>query len=130
MKETLKDFLKSGKERWEDYRVDDCLSLNIFPASERHEQVFLLGGYSDHDSGGFLVSEIHRNLKICLAEKTKKIQEYRSKYSEWWLLLIDYIGYGLSERDLAQLREIDLIEHTWDKVILVAPLKPEYGVEI
>ena len=81
-------------------------------------------------SGGFVISEVNRNLEICADEKSRKIKDHRWKYSEWWLVLIDYIGYGMSSTDLSQLREIQIAEYDWDKIILVNPLNPKNGVEI
>jgi hypothetical protein len=46
----------------------------------------------------------------------------RAKYPEWWLILIDHIGYGA--------REPIHVDHDWDKVILVNPLNPELGYEV
>ena len=92
--------------------------------------LFILGGYLDLDSGGFVISEVNRNLVICTKEKSEKIKDIRWKFPEWWLVLIDYIGYGLSEIDLSQLREIQKTEKDWDKIILVNPLNPKNGVEI
>lgn len=79
------------------------------------------------DAGGYVVAEARRNLKIILDEKTRKIEKYRDKYPKWWLILIDRIG--LIEDEVNQLNEMEL-EHTWDKIILVNPRKPESGIEV
>ena len=38
----------------------------------------------------------------------------RSKYSEWWLVLIDHIGYETKEA-------LTVPFHDWDKIILIDP---------
>ncbi len=130
IKNKLTEFIKSGIGGAQVWEISDQLILKAFPASKKYEKPFLLGSYVDLDAGGFVVSDIYQNLKICIKEKEYKVLNYRHKYPVWWLLLIDYIGYGLSERDHNQVIQLDPIDHTWDKVIIVAPLKPEDSVEI
>jgi hypothetical protein len=107
------------------------MRLRFTRASKVHPQLFVLGGSSDHDSGGFLVSEIAENLQICIAEKTVKVVKVRSRYSEWWLAFEDRIGYGvLDEDDRNQLRELVQRDDQWNRIILVNPLHPTDGFEL
>jgi hypothetical protein len=130
VKKVLLDFLEREEDQPAAYKVLDTLKIHITPASIRHRDVFLLGGYADLNSGGFLISEIYRNLKICIEDKTKKIERYKSKYRVWWLVLIDNVGHGLSKDDVIQLRAVGPLQHDWDRVLLVAPMNPEYGIQI
>jgi len=75
-------------------------------------------------------SETQKNLRICIEEKTRKIARVRSKYQEWWLILIDFIGYGVDECDRKLYREQLGIDHNWDKIILVNPLNSRLGFEL
>jgi len=107
------------------------MRLSFTRAGKVHPTLFVLGGSSDHDSGGFVVCEMARNLQICIAEKSCKVSKVRSRYSEWWLVLDDRIGYGaLDERDRNQLRELIQLDSQWSKVILVNPLNPVSGFEL
>ncbi|HPB04008.1 MAG TPA: hypothetical protein PLH00_04100 [Bacteroidaceae bacterium] len=130
MKRLLTEFAETGSIREGVHVIHNRFKFAIIPASEKHEQLFVLGGYSDHDSGGFVVSEVNRNLEICANEKSEKIKDLKWKYPEWWLVLVDYIGYGLSAAGLSQLKEIQTKEYSWDRIILVNPLNPQNGVEI
>lgn len=127
---TLEEHLQTSVKEKTRYLLNDNFSLEVFPSSKKYPQPYLLGGYIDIDSGGFIVSEIYKNLKIIIEEKTRKIAPYKSNYQEWWLLLIDYIGIHLSAHDANQLSEIFNIEHQWDKIILVSPIEPYSGIEI
>ena len=77
-----------------DVRVAGRIRLRFTRATKVHPTLFVLGGSADHDSGGFVVSEMARNLRLCIAEKQAKIARVRTKYSEWWLILDDRIGFG------------------------------------
>jgi len=111
--------------------VTSRFRLNFRRASRVHSNLFVLGGSSDHDSGGFLVAEMARNLQLCIAEKNLKVSKVRSRYSEWWLALEDRIGYGdLDEGDQDKLRQMIRCDGPWSKIILVNPLKPSLGFEL
>ena len=56
---------------------------------------------------------------ICIKEKTRKVAPVRHRYPAWWLLLVDYIGYGADPEDEVRLRELLQGDHGWDRVILV-----------
>lgn len=112
-------------------RVASTMRLRFARAAEAHRSLFVLGGSGDHDSGGFVVSEMARNLRICIAEKSLKVSKVRSRYSEWWLALEDRIGYGtLDERDRNQLRGLVQPEDPWSRIILVNPLEPSSAFDL
>ena len=54
----------------------------------------MLGAHTDDQEGGWVISEMVRNLDLCIAEKTKKIENYKSRYPEWWLILVDRVSFG------------------------------------
>lgn len=112
-------------------RVARKMRVRFTRASKVHPDLFVLGGSSDHDSGGFVVSEIAENLRICIAEKSAKVANVRSRYSEWWLALEDRIGYGvLDADDQRQLRELVRLDDQWKRIILVNPLKPSDAFDL
>jgi hypothetical protein len=89
----------------------------------KHPTFFTMGGYVDYDDGGWVLSEMHRNLDICIAEKSRKRRNARREYAEWWLVLVDHIGYGLpDEEDREQLRALVANAVQWDRIILLNPV--------
>jgi hypothetical protein len=104
--------------------IANNFELEIFRATRPHPTFFVMAGHSDGQSGGFVVAELARNLRIHIAEKTAKIVKFRSKYPEWWLVLVDHIAYGLDDIDVAQFKKEVSIPHGWDKVIVVDPHNP------
>lgn len=107
------------------------MRLRLTPASKVHPHLFILGGSSDHDSGGFVVAELAYNLRLCIDEKRSKVLKVKDRYPEWWLALEDRIAYGaLDEQDQEQLRQLIQPDGEWDKIILVNPLNPSTGFEL
>ena len=104
--------------------------VRLLRAGRPYPDFFVSGGYADGDSGGFVLSELDRNIRICVAEKTKKIARVRERYPDWWLVLVDHVGYGLSDSDRAQLRQLLQLDHLWDKIILVSSLDATQGYEL
>jgi hypothetical protein len=112
-------------------RMGDCFSMGFAASSKKFDQRFVLGGYSDHDSGGFVVAELIKNIKTVLAEKTRKVEKYQTRYSEWWLTLVDQIGYArLDAHEAESLREHIQVPDRWKKVVLIDPLDPRRYFEI
>lgn len=94
------------------------------------DHAFELGGICDLDHGGWVLEEVGRNLRICIEEKTKKVELFRPKYQEWWLILVDYVAYGMSDFDRRMFRENLKIDHNWGRITLVDPLNPERYFDI
>jgi hypothetical protein len=113
---------RDGQVEDREFFLTDRFKMGLIPSSEVFADCFVLGGYVDRDAGGWLIQELENNVRLCVQEKSKKILDIRAKYPEWWIILIDHIGYGA--------RESIHVEHDWDKVILVNPLNPEQGYEI
>ena len=66
-----------------------------------------------------------------MAQKTGKVARVRHKYPEWWLVLVDRIGYGvLDSGEFQRLRELSQLDHDWDKIVLVNPLDARDGREL
>jgi len=104
--------------------------MRVGEASEPLETFFRMGGMSDRQAGGWVVSELISNIKHCASEKLRKIDPHRPKYKSWWLALTNYTGFGLGEHESQQLRQHLARPRGWDKVILVDPSDPSRWVEI
>jgi hypothetical protein len=130
VKRALECFRDSPQHEAIKIQVCENFELDVFKSSKIFDTFFVLGGNSDHDAGGWLLSEMERNIKICIREKTDKISKSRHKYPEWWLVLVDHIGYGLDTFDREMFREEVKIKHNWNKVILVDPRNHERAFEI
>ncbi len=95
-------------------QIFDNFVIQLFPAGRPYDDYFVMGGRSDDDAGGWVIPELERNLRICIEGKTAKMSGIRTKYPEWWLLLIDHINYGSEE-------VLHVPPHNWDKIILINP---------
>jgi len=126
----LEGFRDDGPHERTESNLGNGFSISVFRASITHPTLYLLAGCSDQDSGGWLLAEMERNLNICISEKTAKVARVRAKYPEWWLVLVNYIGFGLDDFDRAMFRDQVRVEHDWDRAILVDPTNPERSFEI
>ena len=91
---------------------------------------FELGVENDDDWGGWLLEQFDKNLRLCVDKKARKFAQFRSRYPEWWLVLIDQVAYGLTEHDRLLFRQNTRIEHDWDKIIIVSPIDHSYYFEM
>jgi hypothetical protein len=99
------------------------VELHFVPRMSIEEDVFSLRTIDDDDSGGWVIEELARNLKLCLEHKTQKTTNHRYKYSQWWLILLDHISYGLSLHTQHIFLDInDIIPVEWNRATIVNPL--------
>jgi hypothetical protein len=104
LRKILQAFISSPTSSETQYALGSGFSVELYQASSAHSTFYLLGAYTDDDSGGWLISEIAQNLEYCINEKSaKRDRNSISTYSEWWLVLVDRIGYGLDQDDQRQL---------------------------
>jgi len=124
LRKALKEFLLSPNKC--NGRIYDSRYANVevYEASIPTERFLMLSSIQDHEAGGWVVAEFLKSINHCVEEKTQKISLVRHKYGEWWLVLVNYTGMALDDRDRDQLLE-NLQPHPyWDKVLIVTASEP------
>lgn len=103
--------------------ITQNLSLELFRSGKDHGYFFMLSTSRDEDSGGRVINEIERNLRLCISEKEAKIAPYRSRYREWWLVLADHIDYSMDDEDRQKFRSYVMprLSHSFTKIIILDP---------
>jgi hypothetical protein len=111
--------------------VSNRFEIALAKSSEPLANYFVLGGYTDYDSGGWIAAELIKNLNIAIADKTKKIEPFEHRYREWWLVLLDSISHAELDRDeMAAVRENVSRPSEWARILLVNPNAPNLHVEL
>lgn len=92
---------------------------------------FVFTGGKDKDRGFWLTSEMIRNLRICIEEKTTGAANREKDFPSWWLILVDHINWGLDENEMDILREsIDYDRAIWNKVIILDAHNGKFKMKI
>lgn len=104
--------------------VIDTVELRAIPRPDQRGKTFELGVVVDEDSHGPVFGELERNLRLVIHEKSLKIGPVRSRYPEWWLVLVDHVAHGLSREDQAEFRRTMHIAQDWDRIVVMNPLDP------
>lgn len=102
----------------------------VHEASQPHSTCFVYGGGCDSNTGGFILAETQKNLRLCVADKLNRIARVRHRYPEWWLILVDRIGFGVAASDVELFREQLAMDGGFDRVILLSPLDPTWAFEV
>jgi len=131
-----KDIPKLLKKALLEFRSDPCdgeqkiavvegFSVKLVPAEIVHELEFVFASASDRDSAGWLLDMMQTNLQLCIDEKSQKIDKVRANYQTWWLVLVDMIGWGLSEFDQDLFKDsVSINKRDWASIILIDPRDP------
>jgi len=112
------------------YQITDNLLIEIIPWENDLEYRYNFGSISDLNGGGFVLSNITKSLNLIIQEKENKIKKYYNKYKTWWLVLIDYIGYGVATNETEILKKDPRLFKIFEKIVFVAPLRPFKGISI
>lgn len=121
-RQTLLKFLRDQPATPFEVKLSRSVSMTIAKATRMSTKIFNVGIESDMDSGGFVAPLYIENINFCLMEKTSKIQPYKSKYAEWWLLLVDFLVGGIGEPEKTII--IENVDETaeWKKIIVIHPI--------
>jgi hypothetical protein len=118
IREALSSFLGAPADGMSRLTITDSFWLTLIRSTSVGDRCFLFGGCTDFDAGGWIVSEVVRNASAFMAIKSTKVTQYLKNYSEWWLILVDYIALGGEQADVLQyLSRPD----PWDRVIVLSP---------
>jgi hypothetical protein len=104
--------------------VTPSFNMTIFRYPVLKPTMYLCSGSVDQQSGGSLIPLLEKNIAHCIAEKSIKIAPFKTRYSTWWLVLIDRIGFGLDDFDRGLFRDQVTLSHSWDRVVILAPQDP------
>jgi len=102
-------------------KFGDSFELDIERARKDAGSFFNLRGSCDGDSGGAILAEVERNLRLCVEEKERKIAPYRDRYDEWWLVLINYVDLNMEAEDYEAfiMEATPPITHSFSKIVLI-----------
>jgi len=106
----------------ETWRIPICegFDITLLRSTTVTDRVFLVGGSTDFDEGGWMVSEVVRNVSAYMEQKASKVTCYLGKYPEWWLVLVDYIAYARGEDEV---RKYIRRGSSWNRVVLISPIE-------
>ncbi len=130
MRHELQSFLAGSRERLNHRTISTGIEIDVIPTTTDHGRPFLIGGNSDDERGGWLLEDMEKNIQHCSDEKQLKIAHYRQNYPEWWLVLVDHIGYALDDFDRRNFKRDVTITHNWNKIVLVSPIDSGHAYEI
>lgn len=87
--EALESFLKGDRTTPSVLQANENIQLVIRPSSSTRGPLFRRAISVDDDYGGSDVQVYSENIAHCIHEKERKVLPFKSRYSEWWLLLVD-----------------------------------------
>lgn len=115
--EEHQNFINEKKE----YFISDYLSLSFAP-TEKKDTIYRYGAIQT--PFGWINSDLDINIQYCIDEKINKINNHKdfnfTHCKEWWLILVDYVAYGMDNYDF-KLLNID--KKNFSKIIILSQSK-------
>jgi len=118
LRKALESFLLTTRPTPYKIEVSQNVCLNILFSSDSTSNMFELGIIMDLDAGGWVRSVYCSDIAHVIAEKTKKIDPYYTRYRSWWLVLVDHIGMAKTE-DLRGLVKSIGRPSSWKRIIVI-----------
>ena len=120
-KKELGSFLKNKPEMPFEIKLSDNVSIILSKDNRKSPKVFHIAVISDQGHCGWTAPDYVENINFCISEKTIRIQKYKFKYPEWWLVLVDFLAGGIGEPE-----RTFVIQHInkgsdWKKIIIIHP---------
>jgi hypothetical protein len=104
MQNSLKTFLQTKVSLPCMLKVNEKIEFWVYLSDPINGQVFQFVGERDEDAGGGVISVYIENIRHCIVEKSSKIKQFKSRYKEWWLYLVDYMQLGLDYGDIEKVK--------------------------
>jgi hypothetical protein len=122
IKKSLKAAFESFEENAEripaTFRLSQNVEIVISAEAGTTNKKYSLGIFNDYDSGGWVIDMYSTEINHCATEKAAKVKPYFHKYSQWWLLLVDHLGY-MDTESLGKTLELIHKHHEFDSILVV-----------
>lgn len=103
-------------------KIMPSFTIRLYPKQTSESNSLQLAASHDDNGGGAVLQIYFSNIKHCIEEKANKIEKYRNKYSEWWLILVDRIIYRTAEsKDMERIKNSIKLPRIWKKLVILNP---------
>jgi hypothetical protein len=101
-------------------RVLNSIEITFTKSGALSQSFFVLGG-SESAEGCLVVNEMEKNIQHLVDRKEEKLLACSTRYSQYWLALVDYIDYGMAQEDFEELQSRNINRGMWTKILLLNP---------
>ena len=106
MKQALQNFLDLKEPDFPlEISVNQEITFTLYKSDVGNGKLFPVAGSGDSDFGGWVIAVYADNIRHCINEKSSKISERLKNYNEWWLYLVDCMGFGLSKQEFLEVAQ-------------------------
>jgi hypothetical protein len=102
-------------------KVTPSFTIRLIPKQTEEKNAILLASSHDDNGGGAVLQIYIANINYCIREKTSKIRRAKINYSQWWIILVDSLIYGINSIEMEQLKKYIVLPVQWKKLIILDP---------
>ena len=130
VKMELHKFLIIRPEMPFEIKLSRIVSIILTKDPRKSTRIFHIALIADGDSGGWTGQDYLENINLCIQEKTDRIQNHKSKYLEWWLVLVDLLMGGIGEPEKSWVMQHINMGPEWRKLVVIHPVTKEEILKI
>ena len=121
MKNALFGFLDSGELSFPyELGLNESIEFTIYASQPIGGRVFRSAGGIDRNAGGWVIPVYKENLQLCVKEKSSKVAQFLPRYNQWWLFLVDHMGWGLDAKETKDLIDSVADLGNFDRVVILS----------
>lgn len=104
-----------------DFLIDDNIAIEVRRLNRNYLKDEHLVKIDGANKLRWSIDELYKNIQLVIDEKNEKIDKNFNLYSEWWLILIDYITNGMDSKDFEELKKMKPSKYKFTKVFILSP---------
>ncbi|MCK9401648.1 MAG: hypothetical protein M0Q51_16890 [Bacteroidales bacterium] len=106
------------------------ISYELYKGKGRAEDTYRLCSISDKDKGGIVQDARYEALKICIEDKTQKLQKLKNNYKELWLILVDDIFSRVDNTTQQDFQRFPEIKSIFKRIIIISKSDESKWIDI
>jgi len=130
LKKQLQVFLDQAVNPPVTLHIPINLEIEIVSGTPVSGRTFRRGGGMDDDEDSWVIHSYVTNVNLCISEKNKKIEKYKARYKEWWLLLVDRVQSYPDKADLDEIGKHINDLGNFNRLCVINPLTLDLMIDI
>ncbi|UII26738.1 hypothetical protein LVD15_26160 [Fulvivirga maritima] len=106
------------------------VSVVLFEGKDTTDYAYELNIIHDYDLGGEVTKSRYEAMLVVINEKNQKISSLKDRFSEFWLILIDYISTRVDKYTIMDLHRYTAIKFNFNRIIILSRINKNQWLDL